>query len=857
MRFYPQSLHGRFLVGLMLAMCLMGVFFVFMLRVHTRELLASEAREKANLMTAHTEAIQRYVRETLRPAVAKVIEADDFIIEAMSTSFVTRHILSTLHIDGGSFEYRRVAKNARNPDFEVTPREKAILKAFQASPGQDRIEQRIGQSGAERLVIARPVYFSADCMRCHGTPDTAPAVLLDMYGTERGFGKQAGELAGLDIISVSMENSSSAVLESVTMFGIWFATGMVLLFGAVQGFFNRLVVHNLGRVSTILHHLFLTREHDDPISVRHAELEASASREGWNITKAGREDDIEGMVRSIEAVALHLAEARKQLGEYTRNLESMVQERTADLTAVANARHQDVQLFVSLLSGLNQPRDKQALLRASLRMIATHFAAQTAIYACGVSGVGHAIWPDEDSLDFLPEDIQERLGTPAALLTLEEPELYGRCWLLPVQSSGSTRGVLGLFWKEEGSPDRTPALAQAFGRQLSIALDNMDAMDTLLRQNSLLDSIVEGVLDPLMLMEGANSVVLANNSARELAVELAGELAGEQAGESAGELKGEAEGKEEAGPASVPVSALLSCLRLAKPLQTVLERNLPLHEELSLPGGRSFALGLYPLQSQGAPQRRAIVHIRETTRERQLLDHMRRSEKLAVVGQLAAGIAHEINNPLGVIRCYAELLGASAAEGQQADDIQVILHHVDQAQSVLRDLLDFSRPHADNISECYLSDFVPSMLELFKAKAASAKIAMTLDMEEDLPPIIIDKGMLEQVLVNFLLNALDAVPKGEGRITLGAARGEDGKTIVVSVADNGPGVEESAMTKIFDPFYTTKSAGTGLGLAVAYGMVQEMGGTIAVRNRYREGAVAGSVFSVILPVKRPEGPEDA
>ena len=826
---YPQSLQGRFLIGLMAAMCVMGVFFVVMLRVHTRELLASEAREKANLITSHTEAIQQYVRKTLRPAVAGVIGPDDFIIEAMSTSFVSRHILGSLHIEGGSFEYRRVARNARNPQSEVNAKEKAILKAFLAEPGRDRIEQRVGTGDSERLVVARPVYFTADCMWCHGEPDTAPAVLLDMYGVDRGFGKKAGELAGLDIISVSMESSSSAVLESVTMFGIWFATGMVLLFGAVQGFFSRLVVHNLARVSAILQRLFFNE--GGGLSEQEPALAERSSRERSNIDKADREDDIEGMVRSIESVALHLAEARKQLSDYTRNLESMVQERTADLASVAAARYEDVQLFVSLLSGLNQPSGKQGLLKVSLRLLAGHFGARMALYACGVSGVDYAVWPDEAKLELLPEDIGERFEAPSGLLTLEEPELHERYWLLPVQSGGSTRGVLGLFWEEGGeAPDRAPSLAQAFGRQLSIALDNMDALDTLLRQNSLLDSIVEGVQDPLMLMEGTDSVVLANSSARELARSLD----------------------------NSPVSSLVRHFQLRRSLRNVLEQKIPLHEERSQPGGRSFALGLYPLESQGALLGRAIVHIRETTRERQLLDQMRRSEKLAVVGQLAAGIAHEINNPLGVIRCYAELLGSSATDKQQTEDIQVILHHVDQAQTVLRDLLDFSRPHADNVSECDLGEFVPTMLELFKAKASSAGISLRLAMRDGLPRIRTDKSMLEQVLVNFLLNALDAVSAvsapsgGGGEITLGAVMGDDGEHVVVFVSDNGPGVDESAMTRIFDPFYTTKSGGTGLGLAVAYGMAQEMGGFITVQNNYQDGEVAGVVFSVLLPVERPD-----
>ena len=96
--------------------------------------------------------------------------------------------------------------------------------------------------------MARPVWFTRDCMRCHGNPEDAPAVLLDMYGSERGFGKAPGDMAGLDIISVAMENSKSAVSQSVTMFAFWFFSGMVILFLAVQGFFNRLVVHNLRRV---------------------------------------------------------------------------------------------------------------------------------------------------------------------------------------------------------------------------------------------------------------------------------------------------------------------------------------------------------------------------------------------------------------------------------------------------------------------------------------------------------------------------------------------------------------------------------------------------------------------------------
>lgn len=840
MRIFPYTLYGRFLACLALAMILMGLFFVLMLRVHTRELLIAEAREKANLMTSHAEAIQRYVRDTLRPAVAERVGADGFVIEAMSTSFATRHILSYQHTEGSSFEYRRVAKNARNPDYEVNEEEKAILTRFREEPLLTRLETKRGDGDAERLIIARPVRFTAECMRCHGAPEAAPAVLLEMYGDTRGFNKVTDELSGLDIISVSMQNTSTAVRESVTMFGMWFGFGMLILFCTVQGFFNRLVVHNLRRVGGILQRLFFSNEGGAAGARAAVGTPDPEVMLGALPAPENSQDDIEGMVRSIETVAQHLAGARRALSDYARNLETMVEDRTADLASVAAARNADVQLFITLLSGLNKSHEKKALLQASLKLIAGHFGAERALYVCGGSGLDHAAWPPGASPGFAGTAIGERLADPGSLLTLEEPELHESYWLLPVQSSGNTRGILGLFWPEKAPPSRPDlALALAFSRQLGIALDNLDALDTLLRQNSLLDSLVEGVPDPLLLAEGAHCTILANSSAKNLAEELAredqenpGASAPAQAARPSPERNG--------------TGYLLKRFSLGEVLIRSQEEGVPAHEDVTLANGRSFALGVYPLSTAGAASRRSIIHIRETTSEKQMMLQMRRSEKLAAVGQLAAGLAHEINNPLGVIRCYAELLSPSATGKQEADDIQVILHHVDQAQSVLRDLLDFSRPHAADISDCDLLEFIPSMSEFFKAKAAKSRVSLRLDMPPRLPVIQTDKGMLEQVLINLLLNSLDAVPPERGVITLGAET-RDG-SVTISVTDNGPGIDEAATVRIFDPFYTTKSSGTGLGLSVAFGIAREMGGSIEVQNTYLHGRRSGVTFSVVLPI---------
>jgi len=833
MRVFPYTLHGRFLLFLACALFMLGLFFVFMLKTHTRELLASEAREKASLMTAHAEAIQSYVRGTLRPAVAAQIGADGFIIEAMSTSFATRHILSTLNIDKSSFTYRRVAKNARNPDYEATEDERNILLRFMESPQLARFERIAGKGADERLIIARPVYFTQDCMRCHGAPEQAPAVLLGMYGKERGFWKSSGELAGLDIISVSMEHTSSAVRDSIALFASCFGIGMIVLFFVVQGFFNRLVVHNLRRVGEMLQRLFFKEGEEARMKASSAQ---GSVQKGFAPPEAS--DDIEGMLRAIEAVATRLADAREQLSDYARNLEGMVQERTVDLSAVVSARNADVQLFITLLSGLNKSQEKKGMLQASLELIVGHFKAEMGVYVCGASGLDFTVWPPYAKTSMLGAEMGWRLSNPSSLLTLEEPELHDTCWFLPVQSSGHTRGVLGLFWTENASiPSQHPSLALAFSRQLGIALDNLDSLDTLLRQNALLDSLVEGVPDPLILVEDEKYPILANSSAGALAEALCAN--GENAPEE----------QEEALPDRHGIALLLEKLGAGACLAMAHARREPVRDEISLDNERSFVLAVYPLHGKEAASRRAIVHISETTKEKQLLLQIRRSEKLAVVGQLAAGLAHEINNPLGVIRCYAELLRTAAAGKQEGEDIQTILHHVDQAQSVLRDLLDFSRPHVSDIGACDLLEFIPCLLDLFKAKADRARASLCLDLPERLPVIHTDKGMLEQILINLLLNALDAVPEAEGAITLGAR--EHGDLVSINVTDNGLGIDEAATAKIFDPFFTTKSSGTGLGLSVAFGMAREMGGTIEVSNNYAHGRRRGVTFSLVLPICGP------
>ncbi|MFW5735334.1 MAG: sensor histidine kinase, partial [Oceanidesulfovibrio sp.] len=269
--------------------------------------------------------------------------------------------------------------------------------------------------------------------------------------------------------------------------------------------------------------------------------------------------------------------------------------------------------------------------------------------------------------------------------------------------------------------------------------------------------------------------------------------------------------------------------------------------ELSLPEGRSFAVSLYPLpEVEDLTSRRLVVYARENTAERRMLASLQQHEKLITVGRLAAGLAHEINNPLGIIHCYAELLMASAANEQQQADAQIILDHTHKAQNVLQDLLNFARSRKPGLGPCQPALVARESAEVFSVQAEKMGVSLRTDVETDMPALRVDPQALEQIFSNLILNALDAVSGMEraGEITVSA--GQDDQGVYVSVADNGPGIPDEIVDRIFDPFFTTKEVGkgTGLGLAVVYGLAQELGGEVRVESR---PGGRGAVFVLRLP----------
>lgn len=246
----------------------------------------------------------------------------------------------------------------------------------------------------------------------------------------------------------------------------------------------------------------------------------------------------------------------------------------------------------------------------------------------------------------------------------------------------------------------------------------------------------------------------------------------------------------------------------------------------------------------------------QTIKETQ--EQLIQKEKLASVGQLAAGVAHEINNPLGSVLLYADILHKETPEEdeQQRDDLQMIINEATRCKTIVNDLLNFSRQNEVLAQETDIN----RMLEGLAEEAARLDVFRTVRIVTDLDPgldtVQADPLQLQQVFLNLMKNAAEAMPDG-GKLTLRTRRAPMPGFITVEVEDTGHGIAEENMKKLFTPFFTTKpiGKGTGLGLAITYGIVKMHRGQISVQSKEGEGTTFTITLHEQLPaeMERPEG----
>jgi len=267
--------------------------------------------------------------------------------------------------------------------------------------------------------------------------------------------------------------------------------------------------------------------------------------------------------------------------------------------------------------------------------------------------------------------------------------------------------------------------------------------------------------------------------------------------------------------------------------------------------------------SQASSELEAKVAER-TAQLQQAQRRLLQADRLASLGQLAASVAHEINNPLSGVLNYAALMGRILREDgvprERVPEFRGYLDRVSEqtarAGRIVSDLLAFSRRSKPQRAPADLGRVVRTTLALVSHKLKLLNVVPELELDEALPPVPCDTSQMQQVVLNLVMNGAEATrPHGSGRVRVVTRRAEDGESVVLEVTDDGEGIPKQALDRIFDPFFTTKDdgKGVGLGLAVVYGIVEAHGGRIEVRT----DAGRGTTFEVTLPLVTETGPPEA
>jgi len=229
-------------------------------------------------------------------------------------------------------------------------------------------------------------------------------------------------------------------------------------------------------------------------------------------------------------------------------------------------------------------------------------------------------------------------------------------------------------------------------------------------------------------------------------------------------------------------------------------------------------------------------------------EHLLQTEKLAMVGKLAAGVAHTIRNPLTSVNMRLFSLERSLKLSQtQQEDFEVIAEEVRHIDTIVRNFLEFARPPKLKIQSISPSEVVDMALQLLRHRLESYGVQVEVDRQHRLPMVEADPEQLKEVLINLLVNACEAMGEG-GLIVIREEEGVAeplGPVVVIRVKDNGPGIPKSVRDKVFQPFFSTKEEGTGLGLSIAYRIVEEHGGWLSLKSKEGEGAT----FTITLPCR--------
>jgi two-component system NtrC family sensor kinase len=414
--------------------------------------------------------------------------------------------------------------------------------------------------------------------------------------------------------------------------------------------------------------------------------------------------------------------------------------------------------------------------------------------------------------------------------------------LAPLRARGETVGALVVGFR---SPHRFTAderqTLEGLAEMLALALDNARLLETVSTAKKVWEQTFDAIPDGIIVHDAGMRLTRANAAAAEmLGVESPAAAIGLDCAAAFARLFGERAAAYHLTNRDGAASSF----------------------EIQAEDGRRHLVAVAPLDAVEGGAGWSVITWSDVTRLSEMQEQLARSRRLATVGQLAAGVAHEINNPLAAITTCAEAtmrdirsepaLAAAAAERNWDFYLEEIVRQALRCKLITRGLLDLARQRRARREPCDLNAVVSHAVGLFEQRAAArdggGRAEFKLDLDESVGETATDESLIRQIVDNLLTNALDALGEEGGRVTVATAA--EGGRVRVDVADTGSGVAPETLARIFDPFFTTKEAGkgSGLGLAVATTLAEALGGALTVESKVG----AGSRFRLWLPRRAPE-----
>jgi PAS domain S-box-containing protein len=826
------GLQSKFLVGLACIFVCFCIVATTLLYLHEKKMLEEEIYHKTELIMAAVESTRGYVREVLRPKMYEVLDDKTFILEAMSTSYISRVIMDRFQHKLPSFEYRRVAVNARNPDFEANGLEQEKINYFAAHPAENDWHGIVKFGSWYQYMRFRPVRFSASCLYCHGDPAEAPQMIINLYGEQRGFNRVPDVVSGVVSVGVPINVGLLPIIEVAWKVFCTAFVSVIFLYGIIWVFFNRLIINDLRGLLEIFRHN-LRDEHGVQL-----------------YEQARAKDEFGELAASVQMVARHLQKTRQQLEDYAENLEKKVKNRTVAL------QHSEAVLREKVITRGQELRTLNTISELITRSV--HLVdilpevLQQAMKVVPASGAGIYLLDRKKAmlvlqcrenaeelaenipfdplvcLPFLDEkmlDFDGFIREASCSRLTSEPAVLVKNFNVPLCCRGQVLGIMTFVGDDLLEVDvQQQELLFSIGHQIGITIESLQNIVRLMNSKELLQSVFDGITDLVILLDPRYRIKMVNKAFLDQhdvkLEEILNRSLADLSMKKPCPLKG----------CKTPLSGLPGS---------------PVVEQVHARDGSIYEVTFYPQFSEQGEVNNVICYTKNITEKKEVERRIQQTEKLVAVGQLAAGVAHEINNPLGVILCYTDLIKENNPRNEEIKaDITVIERHTENCRRIVADLLDFSRSRGTGITKqpVSINGVIENVLSMVRQQFVKKQIALICTLDDTVPACPIDSRRLKQVLLNLIMNAGQAIVTN-GTINI-RTRAEN-SSIIIEVEDDGPGISKDIQDKIFDPFFSTKEPGegTGLGLSVSYGIIQEHDGEIMVRSTPGHG----TCFTLILP----------